>query len=266
MTNASLLPEKKQVAQSFADAAEHYDDVAVLQRLTADDLFKHLDHFQLDVKHVVDLGSGTGRNLSLLKQRYPDAQLMAVDLATAMLNKAKQHMKQHAYFVAGDAEQLPFADETVDLIYANLALQWCKPNLCFREIARVLRPNAIIAFTSLAPLTLYELKKAWASVDKYQHVNAFYSENDLLQAMREAGLATEKLHQQITKLQYQDVMSLMRDLKTLGAHNVNKGRRRGLTGKRALKQMVESYEQFRDEDNVLPASYDVIYAVMRKLS
>jgi len=266
MTNAFLRPEKNQVAQSFSDAAEHYDDVAVLQRLTADNLFKHLDGFNLDVKHIVDLGAGTGRNLSFLQQRYPDSKLMAVDLATAMLNKAKQHTKQQAFFVAGDAEQLPFADDSVDLIYSNLALQWCNPNLCFSEIARVLRPNGIITFTSLAPLTLYELKKAWASVDKYQHVNEFYSENELLQAIRSAGLVIEKLHQQITKLQYQDVMTLMRDLKTLGAHNVNKGRRRGLTGKKALNQMVESYEQFRDEDNVLPASYDVIYAVMRKVS
>jgi len=262
----SLLPEKNQVAQSFADAAEHYDDVAVLQRLTADKLLEHLDSFNLPAKIVVDLGTGTGRNLSLLKQRYPDAQLMAVDLATGMLNKAKQHSEQHAFFVAGDAEQLPLADQSVDLIYANLALQWCDPNLCFSEIARVLRPNGVVAFTSLAPLTLYELKKAWNSVDKYQHVNEFYTENEVLHAIRDAGLITEKLHQQITKLQYQDVMTLMRDLKTLGAHNVNKGRRRGLTGKKALQQMIESYEQFRDEDNVLPASYDVIYAVMRKIS
>jgi malonyl-CoA O-methyltransferase len=61
-------------------------------------------------------------------------------------------------------------------------------------------------------------------------------------------------------------MTLMRDLKTLGAHNVNQGRRRGLTGKHALKTMIEAYEDFRDEQDLLPASYDVIYGVMRKRS
>ncbi len=262
----SLLPEKNQVAQSFADAAEHYDDVAVLQRLTADKLLQHLDTLKLQANKVVDLGTGTGRNLPLLQQRYPEADLLAMDLAPAMLNKAKQLNNQRSVFVAGDAEQLPLANDSIDLIYANLALQWCNPSLCFKEIARVLRPNGVVAFTSLAPLTLYELKKAWSSVDHYQHVNEFYTEDEVQDAMRDAGLVTEKIQQQISKLQYQDVMTLMRDLKTLGAHNVNKGRRRGLTGKQALEQMIESYEQFRDEDNVLPASYDVIYAVMRKKS
>lgn len=261
----SLLPEKNQVAQSFSDAAEHYDDVAVLQRLTADKLLTHLDKLSLQPKRVMDLGAGTGRNLSLLKQRYQHADLIAVDLAPAMLAKAKLHYRQQSHFLVGDAEQLPLATGSVDLIYANLALQWCSPSLCFTEIARVLRPNGVIAFTSLAPLTLYELKKSWRSVDSYQHVNEFYTEDEVQQAMSDAGLVTEKIQQQITKLQYQDVMTLMRDLKTLGAHNVNQGRRRGLTGREALQKMIASYEQFRDEDNVLPASYDVIYAVMRKL-
>ena len=263
MHNA-LLPEKNQVAQSFADAAEHYDDVAVLQRQTADSLLNHLDKLDHKAKRVVDLGTGTGRNLAFLKQRYPNAELMAVDFAPAMLNKAKKRYKQPAYFIAGDAEQLPLANESVDLIYANLALQWCKPELCFAEIGRILKPNGVVAFTSLAPLTLYELKKAWHKVDSYQHVNEFYTEDEVRDALSNAGLVTEKIQQQITKLQYQDVMTLMHDLKTLGAHNVNKGRRRGLTGKQALQKMIEAYEDFRDEDDVLPASYDVIYAVMRK--
>jgi malonyl-CoA O-methyltransferase len=261
-----LLPEKKQVAQSFSDAAENYDDVAVLQRQTADKLLDHLDKLEVTPSLVVDLGVGTGRNLSLLQQRFASASLAAIDFAPAMLKKAKSRFENPAFFVAGDAEQLPLADNSVDLIFANLALQWCKPELCFNEIARVLKPNGVLAFTSLAPLTLYELKKAWRSVDSYQHVNEFYKEDVVLEALHNADLVTEKVQQQITKLQYQDVMTLMRDLKTLGAHNVNQGRRRGLTGKHALKTMIEAYEDFRDEQDLLPASYDVIYGVMRKRS
>jgi malonyl-CoA O-methyltransferase len=261
-----LLPEKKKVAQSFSDAADNYDDVAVLQRQTADALLEHLDKFEVEPSLVVDLGVGTGRNLSLLQQRFSTASLTAIDFAPAMLRKAKSRYGNPAFFVAGDAEQLPLATNSVDLIFANLALQWCKPELCFNEIARALKPNGLLAFTSLAPLTLYELKKVWRSVDSYQHVNEFYKEDDVLEAIHNAGLVTEKVQQQITKLQYHDAMTLMRDLKTLGAHNVNQGRRRGLTGKHALQTMIEAYEDFRDEQNLLPASYDVIYGVMRKRS
>lgn len=260
----SLLPEKNQVAQSFGDAAEHYDDVAVLQRQTADNLFEYLTKLSLQPKTVVDLGAGTGRNLSLLKQQYAKADLIALDLAPAMLNKARRQGVTQTTFVAGDAENLPLMDNSVDVIYANLALQWCRPQRCFSEISRVLKADGVVAFTSLAPLTLYELKTAWTDADEYQHVNEFYTESEIREALIESDLVTERLQQQMIKLQYQDVMTLMRDLKTLGAHNVNQGRRRGLTGRNALQKMMASYEQFRDEQGVLPASYDVVYGVMRK--
>jgi malonyl-CoA O-methyltransferase len=50
----------------------------------------------------------------------------------------------------------------------------------------------------------------------------------------------------------------MKDLKILGARNVNSGRRSGLTGKHAIQQVSDYYEQFRNE-GLLPASYEVIY-------
>ncbi len=57
---------------------------------------------------------------------------------------------------------------------------------------------------------------------------------------------------------YENVGSLMRDLKILGAHNVTQGRHRGLTGKGRLQAMSRAYERFR-ADGLLPASYEVVY-------
>jgi malonyl-CoA O-methyltransferase len=59
-------------------------------------------------------------------------------------------------------------------------------------------------------------------------------------------------------LTYDTALALMKDLKVLGARNVNSGRRLGLTGKQAFKQVSQHYEQFRQE-GLLPASYEVIY-------
>jgi malonyl-CoA O-methyltransferase len=50
----------------------------------------------------------------------------------------------------------------------------------------------------------------------------------------------------------------MRDLKTIGAHNVTEGRSRSLTGKGKLQQLIASYEQFRN-NGILPVSYEVVY-------
>jgi len=59
-------------------------------------------------------------------------------------------------------------------------------------------------------------------------------------------------------LTYPDVRRLMRDLKAIGAHNVNAGRSRGLTGRRAIERMTAAYENER-RDGRLPATYEVVF-------
>jgi malonyl-CoA O-methyltransferase len=264
------LPKKNLVARSFGNAAAHYDDVAVLQRQTGDELLDRLSLVTLQPKRVLDLGVGTGRNLTLLAKRYPHAQMLALDIAPAMLQKARQRYQKVSgikrwlpysnmpFYLAGDVENLPLADNSVDLVFANLALQWCDPRISFAEIQRVLRPDGLLMFTTLGPDTLRELRQAWAEVDDYPHVNMFYDMHDVGEAMMAAGLAEPVLDTDRYTLTYDSAMALMKDLKVLGARNVNSGRRRGLTGKNTIKQVGEAYELFR-RDGVLPATYEVVY-------
>ncbi len=59
-------------------------------------------------------------------------------------------------------------------------------------------------------------------------------------------------------LTYNDCKQLMQELKSIGAHNVNKGRRKTLTGKKRLNKVISHYETFR-ADSKLPATYEVVY-------
>jgi malonyl-CoA O-methyltransferase len=264
------LPQKRLVADSFGRAAVHYDDVALLQRQTADELLERLDLVKIKPKRIVDLGVGTGRNLSLLSKRYPEAQLIAVDIATGMLKQARQSYRQRQglkrwlptknkpYYLAGDAENLPLADNSVDFIFANLTLQWCDPRASFAEIQRVLKADGLVMFSTLGPDTLHELRQSWAQVDDYPHVNMFYDMHDVGEAMTEAALTGMVLDTDHYILTYSTAMALMKDLKILGARNVNRARRRGLTGKLSLEKVQQFYEAFR-QDNVLPATYEVVF-------
>jgi len=54
-------------------------------------------------------------------------------------------------------------------------------------------------------------------------------------------------------------MTLMRELKAIGAHNVTKGRARGLTGRSRLAAMTRAYETQR-RDGKIPATWEVIHA------
>jgi malonyl-CoA O-methyltransferase len=114
-------------------------------------------------------------------------------------------------------------------------------------------------FTTLGPDTLKELRASWAAVDSDVHVNTFLDMHDVGDAMVRARLADPVMDMEMITLTYGQVPQLLGDLKVLGAHNVNSGRSRGLTGKGRLKAMMRHYETYRTAEGVLPASYEVIY-------
>ncbi len=254
---------KLEVATSFSRSATHYDSVARLQREVGERLLTRLEAVSSTPATVLDLGCGTGAFLPELARRFPGAQYIGLDLAAGMVEFARRRHPGTALWLVGDAEALPLAADSVDLVYSSLAIQWCqRPALLFSELARVLRPGGKCVFTTLGPGTLHELRSAWAAVDGHRHVNDFSSPAELSEAGALPGMRI-RLASECLRMQYRQVRELLSELKTLGAHNMNRQRPAGLTGRRTLLGMFEAYEQWREGD-MLPATYDVIYGTLEK--
>ncbi|MBS0579353.1 MAG: malonyl-ACP O-methyltransferase BioC [Proteobacteria bacterium] len=249
------------VRASFDRASATYESAAGLQAQVAAELLGRLDGFGLGPRTVLDLGAGTGRGARALKQRYPRATVIALDLAPGMLREAQRHQPRWRKFarVCADAQRLPLAAASVDLVFSSLMLQWCEPlDAAFAEVQRVLRPGGFFAFSTLGPATLAELRSAWAQADGHNHVNHFIDMHDVGAALMRAGLSEPVLDVDRIELSYPHARALMRDLKRIGAHNVTAGRPHGLTGRARLARMEQAYEAFRREGS-LPATYEVIY-------
>ena len=249
------------VRKSFDRASSAYEKSAVLQARVADELLERLDFFKFSPEVVVDLGSGTGRLTGELKRRYKRANVVALDIAPGMLREARKHMTFFRRFerVCADVRRLPFSDASVDIATSNLMLQWCGDlDAAFREVRRVLKPDGLFAFTTFGPDTLRELRTAWAAVDGYSHVNAFIDLHDIGDALVRAGLTEPVLDIERVTLTYPDVLSLMRDLKVIGAHNVTAGRPRGLVGRGTLRRVEAAYEPAR-RAGLIPATYEIVH-------
>jgi malonyl-CoA O-methyltransferase len=256
--------EKADVADSFSRAASRYDSVAQLQRDVGTELLGELAQLPGEPDHILDLGSGTGYFYPHLQQRFPGATYTGLDLAAGMVAYAREHHPAADQWLVADAEALPLAPDSVDLVFSSLALQWCyRPELLFAELGRVLRPGGRCVFTSLGPDTLKELRSAWATVDEHQHVNRFLPAADLQRAAERVEGVSLRLRARPFRMEYRQVRELLNELKTLGAHNVNRNRPSGLTGRRALQGMLRAYEEFRQEE-LLPASYEVYFGILEK--
>jgi len=249
------------VRASFDRASASYEAAAGLQARVAGELLERLAVFAFAPGVVLDLGAGTGRVARELKRRYRRALVIALDLAPGMLREARRYQQWWRRFerVCGDALRLPLADASVDVVFSSLMLQWCEPlDTALAECRRVLKPDGFFAFSTFGPDTLHELRGAWASADGYNHVNHFVDVHEVGDALVRAGLMEPVLDVDRVEVGYPDALSLMRDLKAIGAHNVTAGRPRALAGRARLKRMQDAYEALRRDDR-LPATYEVIY-------
>ncbi len=93
---------------------------------------------------ILDLGSGTGYLSIEIARRSPGLQVYGIDLSRRMVKIARRHAKgvDNARFVFGNAAQLPFRDNSIDLVVSTGASHhWKTPRLVFEECHRILRPG-----------------------------------------------------------------------------------------------------------------------------
>lgn len=266
--HSEQLLDKKQLRLAFDRAAGSYDQAAVLQREISNRMQARLEYIKYRPDVILDAGSGTGYGTQQLAKRYPQSRLIAVDLAQAMLMQARPNttwwqrmlpLQQHTDYVCADIEQLPFGNESVGLIWSNLALQWCNDlQHTFAEMHRILRTDGLLMFSTFGPDTLKELRQSFASIDRYSHVNRFVDMHDIGDLLLNNRFSTPVMDMEYITLTYDDVISVMRDLKAIGAHNVTQTRRRGLMGKKQWQQVIDAYETLR-RDGKLPATFEVVY-------
>ncbi|MEL6710562.1 MAG: malonyl-ACP O-methyltransferase BioC [Pseudomonadota bacterium] len=255
--------DKRQVRRSFGQAAAHYDRVAVLQHDIGQRLLERLDYVRLQPERILDLGCGTGRHTAALLRRYPQAEVIGLDFAWPMVQQTcrqRVHWRRRVRGMCADLEQLPLAAHSVDLIFSNAALQWCRdPRVAFAEMQRILRPDGLVLFTSFGPDTLFELRQAWLQCDTQPRVHTFRDMHDYGDQLLQSRLLDPVMDCERITMTYPQVSDILRELKLLGATYAAHERRRGLTGRAQLNALAAAYEVYRRADGSLPVTYEVIY-------
>ena len=253
-----------------------------LRREVAGRMHERLSLVRIAPRRILDAGCGEGADLSVLQSSYAEARVFGVDASPQML--AAAHDKQaaarstfnrllgkwlpgtvgfgigsDARLLCGDFAQLPFAVNTLDLVWSNLALHWHpQPDRVFAEWRRVLRVDGLLMFSCFGPDTFKELRAAFATADTAQHVLPFVDMHDFGDMLVNAGFSTPVMDMETVTVTYESVDKLMADVRAWGG-NPLATRDRGLLGRARWRRVVQALEQSRRADGRIPLSFEIIY-------
>ena len=261
--------DKKRVQASFNKASALYQDSAVLQQHVLEEMFLRLKLLKNNPDNILDLGCGPGNAGPDLKDTYKPHDLIYLDFAYDMLKKAEEKNRDHflkafsrktaQQFICADMEAIPLVENSIDMVWSNLSLQWCNDlDRVFVQIEKILTSNGLFIFSTFGPSTLHELRTSLASFSQYSHVNQFIDMHDIGDALIRCGFSDPVLDVDVYTLTYSTFKEIMYDLKHIGARNALQGRAKGMTGKGFLYQLEKLYEAYRSDEK-LPASYEVVY-------
>lgn len=265
--------DKARARASFGRAASTYDAAAILQKQVREEMLSRLDLVKLNPRAILDAGCGTGAASDALQKRFVKSQVVSLDFALAMLQRIRSSSNNSGLIqqiksllggvkhnlVCADIESIPLTNASVDLVWSNLAIQWCNDlDAALQEFHRVLQPEGLLMFSTFGPDTLKELRVATSGQDGVTSVSRFLDMHDIGDALVRAGFSAPVLDVERFTLTYANVKSVMRDLKSIGAHNATAGRARGLLGRGFFAKIEARYEQFRVAGK-LPATFEVVY-------
>jgi SAM-dependent methyltransferase len=123
--------------RQFDRLAPHWDEIIQTDHLAAFE--RALERVEPPPRRVLDLGTGTGAAALVVAHRFPEAEVVGVDLADSMIAEARRKTDR-VRFEVGDAAALQFEDGAFDLVtHANMIP-------FFDELARVVAPGGYVVF------------------------------------------------------------------------------------------------------------------------
>ena len=147
--------------------------------------------YKTDVKAILEIGCGGGRNAGELLKRYPYSHITAIDYSPLSVEKATEYNKEaiaagRCVCRQGDASKLPFQVEQFDLATAFETIYfWPGLENCFTEVCKVLKQGGVF-------LIVNETDGSDAASRKYEKIidgMVIHTEEQIEDALKAAGFS-----------------------------------------------------------------------------
>lgn len=232
-------------------------------------LISRLEYIKLAPTRLLDVGCGLGRARDELLAVHPHADWIGVEVSAVTAHRGRDEQRRargiarwwrrDPQWVIADAAQLPFAGESVDLVFSNLMLHWHPtPHVVFPEWKRVLRVDGLLMFSCFGPDTLKELRAAAADALPHARPMPFVDMHDFGDMLVASGFATPVMDVETITLTYPGPRDLLEEARALGANPLD-DRWPALPSGRQARQLLDALAARRDASGRIALSFEVAY-------
>lgn len=196
------------------------DTLDFIYRELASRMLSRLDYIKIVPDIMLDCGSGMGYDYELLKNKYPNSNIIQVDLVNEFNqreNKSSGWLKNifskktSSDFIAADVLSLPFANSSMDFYYSNLLLPYLSdPVPMVKEMRRVLKVGGGFFIAGLGVDSLKELREFGLTT------NTFPDMHDIGDMLIAAGFTNPVVDTEYLSLDYEHLATLLQDIKLVG--------------------------------------------------
>lgn len=215
---------------------------------------------------VADWQAFLGASQALLRERYPQARLLAVEQDVARRETTAAALQQPWWSPrrwAGGAVLALTANEVAagqaQLVWANMGLHGAAdPLLLLRQWHRALEVDGFLMFSTLGPGTLSRLQALYRAQGWPPPLAPFVDMHDLGDMLIEAGFADPVMDQETVTLTWATPEALLSELRALGG-NVAVDRHAGLRTPRWRHQLLQLLGGLAGADGRLALDFELVY-------
>ncbi len=207
---------KKIISENFSRAANSYESAALVQKTAAQKLCEIVATKLKPNSRILDLGCGTGFITQNLHGE--NLQIFEADLSFAMLQSSRSG-PNNSTKIQCDIENLPFKNESFDVIVSSFSLQWLDDFAKnFQQLHQILKPQGLLIFCVPTFESLKELKQASVESGCNFYFRTLPNVAAIKSALKESFFAQQSFSEEKFYAEFADGLSALKSIKLTGAN------------------------------------------------
>lgn len=252
--------DKQRIERNFSRYAKYYDRYSSVQELCAFKLIEGIKDKRF--LRILEIGCGTGNYTRLLRERFPSAQITALDISGEMIRIAKRKLvDKKIEFIVADGEGISLK-ERFDFITSNASFQWFlnlkDALLGYRDL---LTEQGSLAFSIFGPFTFTELNLCIREIfaQDLSIASGNFVCREVIDSILREGFEGVRIKEERLKEEYSCLWELLLKIRYTGVGG--EGVKKGLWTYNLIRKLERMY---KERYKRVVATYQVFFCQARK--